>query len=632
MTGVDDISDARSDGKRLAGLSLAALGVLYGDIGTSPLYAMRECFAGGVLAPTPDAVLGVLSLIFWTLTLVVSLKYLVFVVRADNRGEGGVIALTALLRGDGARPVAPAVLIGLGLFATSLLYGDGMITPAISVLSAVEGLEAYHPALAPYVVPLTIVILVALFRLQRHGTAQIGALFGPITLIWLLTISALGIASIARRPEVLFALDPRHAMLLLWQRGPGVLPTLGAIFLVATGAEALYADMGHFGRTPIRLTWFGAAMPALLCNYFGQGAALLADPSIAADPFYALAPRSLLLPLIGLATAATVIASQAVITGAFSVTRQAIQLGYLPRVRIHHTSATEEGQIMVPLVSDLLMVATIALVVGFGSSGALAHAYGVAVASTMTITTLLLHAVARRRWGWSRLTAGLLCGTFLAIDLAFLVANSLKLSGGAWVPLAVGLICYLLMTTWQRGRQLVAARLFANNPPLRGYVATLAAAPPPRVDRPAAYMATTPGQTPPALLRGVRHFGVLHQPALVVSLVFSDQPTVSDDDRVVCEKLGEDVWRIEARLGYLERADVPRLLALAAASGAPAVDPAELTYVVGRERVVRCRAGSAMVRWRLRLFSALLDNAQNASLYFGLPPSQVVELGAQVEL
>jgi KUP system potassium uptake protein len=621
-------------GRYLALLSLGALGVVYGDIGTSPLYAIRECFYGEhAVAVSRGNVLGVLSLIFWSLTLVISIKYLAFILRADNRGEGGILALMALVHPEHS----PAnvrrrhgVLIALGLFGAALLYGDGMITPAISVLSAVEGLEVATPLFRPYVIPLTVVILIGLFLFQRRGTAGVGAVFGPVTLVWFATLAALGGNAIARHPEVLAAVNPGHGVAFFAANGLRGYLVLGAVFLVVTGGEALYADMGHFGTRPIRLTWFGLVLPALLINYFGQGALLLADPTAAQNPFYHLAPAWGTYPLVVLSTAATVIASQAVISGSFSLSMQAIQLGYLPRLSIRHTSAEERGQIYMPQVNWLLMLATIGLVLGFRSSSNLAAAYGVAVTTTMVITTLIFYRVARELWGWPRWAIGALCLTFLVVDLAFFGASMSKIGHGGWFPLVVASAIFVVMTTWRRGRQILGDRLREGALETRTFLADTKLGQLPRVPGIGVFLTGRAEGVPPALLHNIKHNKVLHQKVVLLTVLTEEVPRVEAGNRLEVEDLGQGFFRVGGRYGFMEEPDVPRLLKAAAVHGLE-VDPAHTSYFLGRERLLATsRPGMAL--WREHLFAILSRNAMGATAYFHLPTNRVVELGAQIEL
>jgi KUP system potassium uptake protein len=624
-------ASAQPRGRYLAALSLGALGVVYGDIGTSPLYAIRECFHGEYgVEPTPDHVLGVLSLVFWSLVVVISIKYLVFVMRADNRGEGGILALVALavprdLQLKGSR----WALALIGVFGAALLYGDGMITPAISVLSAVEGLEVAAPALERFVVPATVAILIAVFAIQRRGTGQVGALFGPVMVIWFATLAVLGVRGIVQEPSVLGALAPWHAVEFLAEKGGVGFVVLASVFLVVTGGEALYADMGHFGRRPIRAAWFAFVLPALLLNYFGQGALVLEDPAAAANPFYRLAPVWSLYPLVGLATVATVIASQALISGAFSLTHQAIQLGYCPRLPVSHTSARESGQIYVGPVNWALMLAACALVMGFGSSANLAAAYGMAVTATMLITTVLLCVVARRRWGWGWQVLAL-AAAFLPIDLGFLGANLFKLDDGGWFSLLVAAFGFTLMSTWKRGRVVLRERLEETGLPLELFLPDLETAKLPRVPGAAVFMAGDPQGTPLALLHNVKHNKVVHEQNVLLTLVTEDVPYVDEAERVTLKPLGHGFFRLVAHHGFMEVPDVPRLLRQVRSAALP-IDLERTSYFLGRERLIPS-GRSGMARWREWLFSVMSQNAQSATTFFRIPPGQVVELGAQVEL
>lgn len=618
--------------KGLLVLSIAALGIVYGDIGTSPLYAVRECFHGDYgIAPLPENVLGALSLMFWSLMVVVSFKYLAFVLRADNRGEGGVIAMAALVtRAVGLTGHGRWVLLTMGLFAAALLYGDGMITPAISVLSAIEGISIIAPAMQSYVIPITVIILVALFSIQKHGTRRVGSLFGPVTALWLGVIAVLGIGGIIKNPEVLAAIFPWHAVTFLLHNQWHGFIVLGAVFLVVTGTEALYADLGHFGTRPIRITWAAIVLPALLCSYFGQGALLLARPEETHHPFYALAPDWMLIPLVILATAATIIASQAVISGAFSLTRQAIQLGYLPRLRVIHTSATEIGQIYVPQINWFLMLATVGLVIGFQSSSHLAAAYGVAVTTTMTITTVLFYNIAMNKWQWSRLKATALCGVFLVVDLAFLSANLGKIAHGAWFPLAIGAVVYLLMMTWRRGRQILARKLYAYNAPLEEFIKMVTEHPPTRVPGKAVYLAGRPDSTPPALLHNLKHNKVLHEMIVVLTVKTEEIPTVARDEKVKVENLGNSFFRVSAHHGFMEDPIVPHFLALAKEKGLD-LDVEEASFFLGRERLLPDRK-PMMPFWQENIFSFISHNTVGPTAYFQIPPKQVIEIGSQVEI
>jgi KUP system potassium uptake protein len=618
-------------GRYLATLTMAALGIVYGDLGTSPLYSVREAFlpTHGV-PPTPDNVLGVLSLVVWSLLIVVSVKYLGFVLRADNQGEGGILALAALVTpGENSDRTHRSLLL-LGLFGTALVYGDGMITPAISVLSAVEGLEVATPALAAYIQPITIAVLIALFLFQRHGTAKVGRVFGPIMLLWFATIAVLGIGAIIHAPAILAALNPLYAWHFFLQNGWHGFLVLGSVFLCLTGAEALYADMGHFGARPIRLAWFALVLPALLLNYFGQGALILADPTAIANPFYRLAPVWALYPVVVIATVATVVASQALISGAFSLTMQAVQLGYAPRTRIDHTSPTQIGQIYIPGINWSLMLSCIALVLGFQSSSNLAAAYGLAVTTTMVVTALLFFFVAREQWRWPLWRAALVTGFFLVIDLAFWAANLVKIPHGGWFPLVVGAVIFTLLTTWKRGRAILADRLNSTAKPLDEFLHDLRTNPPLRTPGTAVFMYSQPTYTPPALLLNLTHNGVLHDRVVLLSVKTRKVPYVTAEDRVRITDLGQGIYQVVLRYGFMESVDVPlTLLNL----GHPDVhlDLANVTYFLGRETVLAAdRPGMAL--WRERLFGAMTRNARSAASYFHLPPGRVVELGAQVEI
>jgi KUP system potassium uptake protein len=620
-----DSQSAEASGRYLAALCLTALGIVYGDIGTSPLYAFRECFnPERGLGLTHDNVLGVLSLIFWALALVISIKYLSYVMRADNKGEGGILALMALATRRGRR--AGWVLV-LGLFGAALLYGDGMITPAISVLGAVEGLEVAAPSLEQYVVPATIVILIGLFLVQKRGTASVGAVFGPVTLVWFAVISVLGISQIIGNPAVLLAVSPTYGLSFLTANGMAGFLVLGSVFLVVTGGEALYADMGHLGARPIRLTWFALVLPALLLNYFGQGALLLANPEAASSPFYRMAPEWSLYPLLILSTMATIIASQAVISGAFSLTRQATMLGFWPRVRIEHTSAQEIGQIYVPSVNWALMVATIGLVIGFGSSSNLAAAYGIAVTTTMVITTLLAWVVARHRWNWSPAAALALTAFFLVIDTAFFGANIVKVAQGGWFPLLAAGLIFLLMTTWQAGRSLLARRVAALIVPIDEFFREMEFRKATRVPGAAVYMTSNPTGTPPALMQNLLHQHAVHEQVVLLTIVTEETPRVGGNQRVEVEDLGHGFVRIRAHYGFMEDPDVVKLLARA---DTPSPPIAETTFFLGRETVVA--GGRGMSRWRARLFGRIVRNSTQATAFFNVPPNSVVEVGSQIEI
>jgi KUP system potassium uptake protein len=575
---------------------------------------------------------GVLSLVFWALVVVISIKYLVFVMRADNRGEGGILALTALVTPlHGGKRVERWLLVMLGLFGAALLYGDGMITPAISVLSAVEGLEIATPVLEPYVIPITIAILIALFLFQSRGTAGVGKVFGPITVVWFLVLAVLGLAQIARNPDVLAAINPAHGLEFFARNGWHGFLVLGSVFLVVTGGEALYADMGHFGLRPIRLVWFALVLPALMANYFGQGALLLASPEAAENPFYLLAPSWALYPMVALATAATVIASQAVISGAFSLTMQAVQLGFSPRVDIEHTSPSERGQIYIPGINWALLAACVGLVLGFRSSSNLAAAYGVAVTSTMAITTILLFMVMRDRWGWNPLAAGALCALFLVIDLAFFGATMTKVLHGGWFPLAVAAVVFTVMSTWKTGRRLLGERLRAASTPLHTFLAGLDARRPTRVPGTAVFMYSNRTGTPPALIHNLEHNKVLHEDVVILNIDTKEVPHVDPEERVEVEALDYGFYRVVLNYGFMEEPNVPQALAALDIPGL-SLRPETTTYFLGHETLIPTREVAGMMVWRERLFVLMARNARRATRYFSIPPDRVVELGSQIRL
>jgi len=611
---------------------LTALGVVYGDIGTSPLYAMGLCFRGpNAIQPTEANVLGVLSLIVWSLLVVISTKYLLFVMRADNRGEGGILALVAQLNPWRARPGSGThVLLLMGLFGAALLYGDGTITPAISVLSAVEGLKIATPMFEPYVVPITVTILVGLFVVQHRGTAGIGMVFGPIILVWFLAIAGLGVHGIWRAPQVLAALSPHHAVGFFLDNGIAGLAIFGTVFLVVTGGEALYADMGHFGRRPIQIAWFGLVLPALVLNYMGQGAYIIASPDGLRSPFYQLAPAGLLYPLVGLATVATVIASQAVISGAFSLTRQAVQLGQLPRMMIVQTSSEEAGQIYVPTVNWLLMIATIALVLLFGSSEALASAYGVAITTTMVITTVIAYFVAGR-WGWPPALIVALTAGFLLVDLAFFAANLFKIADGGWYPLLAGIAVFTLMTTWRGGRAQVVRRLAGARRPLDEFYEEMRRLRPKRAPGTAVFMTSDPDQAAPILTHHLERNRVIHKQAVLFTLLVEDVPRVAPSERLTVEKLRLGFHRVVARYGFMETPNVPAVLRQCRDEGL-SIDLKKATYYLSHVTVIPTARRIGMALWREHLFATMTRNAARATTYFRIPPGQVVELGLQVEI
>jgi KUP system potassium uptake protein len=613
--------------------SLLALGVVYGDIGTSPLYAFRASFLGSAppLAATPGNVLGVLSLIFWALIVVISIKYLLLVMRADNRGEGGIVALVSLLNPRRAKPATwHYALVSLGLFGGALLYGDGTITPAISVLSAIEGLEVATPTFDPFVIPITIGILVGLFLFQRHGTATIGAVFGPIMLTWFIVLAVLGIGGIVREPGVLFALHPLHGYEFFRAHGLAAFPVLGAVFLVVTGGEALYADMGHFGRAPIRLAWFSVVLPSLTLNYFGQGALVLSNPADITQPFYELAPRWALYPLVLLAAMATLIASQAVISGVFSLTSQVVQLRLLPRLNIIHTHGEMKGQIYIPSVNWALMVATIGLVVGFRSSDNLASAYGVAISSMMVITTILAFFVARR-WGWNVWWTGLLAAAFLIVDLAFFGANLLKIADGGWYPLVIAGLIFTLMVTWRRGCRLLARQPRTRQQPLEDFVENLRETPPVRIPGTAVFMTASDETTvPPILLHHLRHNRVLHEQVVLLRVETEEIPRVPAAERLTIAGLDPNLYRVVARYGFMQTPDIPVTLRLCAPLGLP-IDLDATTFYLGRETLIPSK-DFGLPLWQDRVFEFMARNAARATAFYHLPPERVIEIGIQVEI
>src|SRR6266487_2199862 len=620
-------------GRYLLRLSLLALGVVYGDIGTSPLYAIQIAFHRQHGIPvTPENVLGVLSLVFWSLVLVVTIKYHVVIIRADNKGEGGVLALMALVNGSRlARGLTPRrLMIVLGIFGAALLYADGALTPAISVMSAVEGLEVATPALHSFVLPITLAILIGLFLFQQRGTAGVGAVFGPIMLVWFGSIAALGLHGILRHPAVLAAVLPQHGIrFFVADPGRGLL-VLGAVFLVVTGGEALYADLGHFGHKAIQLAWFSVPLPSLLLNYFGQGALLLTQPEAAVNPFYLLAPSAVLYPLIALASAAAVIASQAVISGAFSLTRQAVQLGYMPRMQIEHTSSREIGQIYVPAVNWSLMLLTCASVLGFQNSSNIAGAYGVALSTLMTLTTIMFYVMSREVWGWSVAKAAASAGLFLWLDLTFLTANFLKIWHGGWVPLAIAIVIYLTMTTWKGGREILAKRMMEKTVPLKLLLADLAAEPPVRVPGTAVFMYGSSDGTPPALVLNLTHNKVLHEKIVFLTVITEDVPHVGGEQRVTVKRSGKGFHSVVARYGFMQDPDINEILAACKGNGL-SIPLEGTTFFLGRETLIASdRPGMAV--WRERLFSFMSRNALRATAFFKIPPNQVFEVGAYVEL
>jgi KUP system potassium uptake protein len=615
-------------------LSLGALGVVYGDIGTSPLYALKECFMshhGQRIDVTPPNVLGVLSLITWSLILVISVKYLLFVLRADNRGEGGILALMSLVRPKeaGRRGVRRTILISLGLFGSALLYGDGMITPAITMLSAFEGIRVATPVIDHWVVPLTVVALVLLFSVQKYGSARVGSLFGPLMLLWFGVLAVLGVWNIVQMPGVFAAVNPLWMVRFFAGHPLAGYLVLGAVFLAVTGGEALYADMGHFGPRPIRIAWFTLVFPSLLLNYYGQGALLLRNPAAASDPFFLLAPRWATWPLVVLATLAAAVASQAVISGAYSLTRQAAQLAYLPRIRVRQTSAREIGQIYIPSVNWILMLCAIGLVIGFGESTDLAGAYGVAVTATMGITTILYAVVAHERWNWGLPAVLAFAVPFLIIDLAFLGANVIKIADGGWFPLVVGLLVFGLMTTWYKGRRILGAQIDASAMSTDDFVAQLAGGSIRRVRGTAIFLTRQSEGIPTALLHNIKHNKVVHERVVLLSVNSEESPHLSDAERVEWVDLGQGVWRLTAHFGFMEDPDIPALLARI--GGPVAFNPAATSYFLSRQTLIPT-GRSGMALWREHLFTWMSRNAAGASTFFSLPANQVIELGAHLKI
>ena len=618
--------------KRMTPLVIGAIGVVYGDIGTSPLYTLRQCFTGThPLSLAPENVLGILSIIFWALMIVVTLKYVTLIMRADNRGEGGILALTALVsRGLARQGRLRWWLVGFGIFGAAMFYGDGMITPAISVLGAVEGLEIIAPQLHPYIVPVTLVIIVALFAIQKRGTARVGTLFGPVMCAWFVVLAVLGGIEVVGNPEVLRALNPAYAISFVEATPRIAFLTLGAVVLAVTGTEALYADMGHFGASPIRRAWLLFVMPALVLNYFGQGALLLGDPSAIKNPFYLLAPQWALIPLVILATCAAVIASQAVISGAFSLTRAAIQMGYCPRLKLLHTSERQIGQIYVPFINWMLLVAVLLLVLGFRSSDNLGGAYGIAVTLAMMIDSVLIFFVMRRIWHWSLPLALALALPLGAIDLAFLASNSLKIPDGGWFPLLVGAAVFTLLTTWKRGRALLMERLNEDSMPLDTFIESISASPPTRVPGTAVFLTSTSDRVPHALLHNLKHNKVLHDQVVFLTVHTRDIPRVPVAERITVRDLGCSFWGLDASYGFTEEPDVPKLLDMCEVHGLD-FDTMDTSFFVSRETLIPAVA-PGMALWREGLFVAMSKMAVKATDFFNVPTNRVVELGTQVEL
>lgn len=613
-------------------LALPALGVVFGDIGTSPLYTLRECLNASAGDPSISVVMSLLSLIFWAVTFVVSFKYVYFIMKADNQGEGGIMALLALaLHSEGMNKTQRRLIVLAGLIGAALFYGDGMITPAISVLSAIEGLELITPDVAPFILPITLGVLIALFLIQKHGTAGVGKLFGPVMLIWFLTLGGIGLEKIIETPEVLKAIDPRFALQFLWDHGAQSLVILGAVVLSVTGAEALYADMGHFGAKPIRTAWFYLVFPALIMNYFGQGANVIQHPEAIKNPFFLMFPEWALPLIVGLATLATVIASQAVISGAFSLTQQAFQLGYLPRVQVMHTSETERGQIYLPSVNKLLLIGVVVLVLGFESSSHLASAYGIAVTGTMLMTTLLFSVVARVNWKWplAGITTLTLC--FGIVDVSFLGANLLKVLEGGWLPMLIGSILYLLMSTWIQGRTLIYKRLYPQKKGLETFVEETLAGDLSRVPGTAVYLAAPGEGVPNGLRQNVRHNKVLHQSLIVLTIQVTDRPREPSKERLTIQALGDPFFQVIARFGFMEHPDIPRILSLLKQRRLLPHEPEDISYFVSRLQPVASDY-PGMALWREKMFVFMLRNAAAAPDFFRIPYEDVVELHMRIEI
>lgn len=614
--------------------ALSALGVVYGDIGTSPLYALKESFhhTHGLAVSAPN-ILGILSLIFWSLILIVTIKYLAFVLRADNQGEGGILALTALLLPISAKkPRTFQILTLLGIFGTALLYGDGMITPAISVLSAVEGLELVTHKFHPYIIPITILILIALFSIQKHGTEIVGKVFGPITLVWFLVIAGLGLHMILKYPEVLWGLSPVYAMKFFVLNGYKAFVVMGSVFLVVTGGEALYSDLGHFGKTPIRQAWFVIVLPALVLNYFGQGALLLHDPAAIQSPLFLLAPKWALIPLVILATASTVIASQALITGVFSLTMQAVQLQYVPRMTISHTSEHEQGQVFVKTVNFVLMIACICLVLTFQSSSNLAAAYGIAVTTTMVITTLLFYYFVVHAWNWNPILSGLLCGFFLIIELAFWGANCLKIVAGGWFPLIVGIFLFIIFTTWNRGRKILSERMISMIMPLEQFLEKVWDTHAYRVPGVAVYMSGHTKYAPATVIQNYNHFQSLHEHVVFLSVQTLDIPHVPKANRIKLQTIGPQIHRLVITFGFMDIQNVSEQLTNIQLDHHTSLTTDNATFFLGREHLIAVKGNGGMAHWREKLFALMSRNAQTAAAFYHLPKERVVEVGSIVEL
>ena len=628
----DDAAAASHPRSSVCALALSAVGVVFGDIGTSPLYTLKEAFGGlDAVAPSHDNVLGILSLVFWALMIIVTLKYVTFVMRADNRGEGGIMALMALVVGTtkgGSRE--RWWIMTMGMVGAALFYGDSMITPAISVLSAVEGLDIAFPGLHGYVIPITIVVIIVLFIVQFKGTATVGAFFGPITAVWFIVLAVLGVSQIAQNPHVLHALNPAYGFGFFAANHLRGFLALGTVILAVTGAEALYADMGHFGKNPIRLAWLLFVFPALILNYFGQGALLLRDPTSIAHPFYRMVPSWALLPMVVLATMATVIASQAVISGAYSLTRQAIQLGYCPRLAVRHTSEREIGQVYMPWINWALLVAVLALVIGFGSSSALASAYGIAVTGTMATNSVLLFFVISRLWKWGTLPAIAIAGFFLVIDFAFFAANSVKFLQGGWFPVIIAIVVFVIISTWRRGREVLFDRLRPGAIPLEPFLASVMAHPPLRVEGTAVFLTAGREGVPHALLHNLNHNKVLHERIVLLTVVTADVPFVPESQRVEIHAVGNEFYRMNVRFGFKDEPDLPRALQVPNSLGIEFA-MMETSFFLSRQTIVPTKS-PGMALWREKLFAAMSRNASSATEFFRIPTNRVVELGTQIEI
>jgi KUP system potassium uptake protein len=626
----NEVQGGKASGKRLLALCFGVVGIVYGDIGTSPLYAFREAFGQHGVEVGRENVLGVLSLIFWSLIMVVSVKYATFILRADNKGEGGIMALMALAQRGVHGKRTRWLLMVIGLFGAALFFGDGVVTPAISVLSAVEGIEVVAPTLHRFVVPLTVLILLVVFAIQKHGTSRVGPLFAPVTLVWFITLGALGLHGILQEPHVISALSPHHAVVFFVHNGKFAFFAMGAVVLAITGAEALYSDMGHFGKKPIRLVWFFLVLPCLMLNYLGQGALVLADPAKAENPFYLLVPEAVRIPMIILATMATIVASQAVISGAFSMARQAVQLGYLPRMQVLHTSKDTVGQIFLPWINRILLVLTIAAVLGFRSSENLVAAYGLAVVGTMLMNTILVVVVARRIWQWNLFNVIVVGTLFLGIDLILLAAVADKIEYGGWFPLALGIVVFTLMATWRRGKELLMREIRRAGLALEPFITSIAAHPPLRVPGTAVFLTANRDGVPNALLHNLKHNKVLHERNVVLTVDMLDEPVAEPGERLSVTPLADGFYLVVVRYGFAEDPDIPRALGSVTACGFP-FDMMDTTFFLSRESIVATdRPG--MMLWRDRLFMFMSRNASSATAFFQIPGNRLIELGTQVEI